>query len=59
MHLLYKIIRNSHIQVDLQVQLFNHTILPILLYGCEVWGFQNAKMLENVQKPISQIDWKI
>ena len=46
MHLLYKRIRNLHIPVDLQIQLFNHTILPILLYG---WGFQNTKMLENVQ----------
>ena len=49
MHLLYKRIRNLHIPFDLQIQLFNHTILPILLYGCEVWGFQNTKMLENVQ----------
>ena len=45
MHRLYKRIRN----LDLQTELFNHTILPILLYGCEIWGFQNTKLLENVQ----------
>ena len=49
MHLLYKRIRNLHIPTDLQRELFNHTIMPILLYGCEVWGFQNIKLIENVQ----------
>ena len=23
--------------------------MPILLYGCEVWGFQNIKLIESVQ----------
>lgn len=50
MHLLYKRIRNLHIPIDLQIQLFDQTILPILLYGCEIWGFQNVKMIENVYK---------
>ena len=48
MHLLYKRIRNLHIPIDLPIQLFDQTILPILLYGCEIWGFQNVKMIENV-----------
>ena len=49
MHILYKRIRNLNIPIDLQIELFNHTILPILLYGCEVWGYQNTKLIENVQ----------
>ena len=48
MHFLYKRIRNLHIPIDLQIQLFDQTILPILLYDCEIWGFQNVKMIENV-----------
>ena len=36
MHLLYKRIRNLKLPLDLQIELFNHTILPILLYGCEI-----------------------
>ena len=48
LQLLYKRINNLHIPIDLQIHLFDHTILPILLYGCEIWGFQNTKMLENV-----------
>ena len=38
-----------YIPIDLQIQLFNHTILPILLYGCEVGGFHNSNLIENVQ----------
>ena len=49
MHLLYKRIRNLHIPTDLQIEFFNHIIMPILLYGCEVWGFQNIKLIESVQ----------
>ena len=48
LQLLYKRINNLHIPIDLQIHLFDHTILPVLLYGCEIWRFQNTKMLENV-----------
>ena len=48
MHLLYKRIRNINIPIDLQLKLFDQTIVPILLYGCEVWGFQNTQLIENV-----------
>ena len=27
---------------------FNHVILPIALYGCEIWGFKNSQIIENV-----------
>ena len=49
MHLLYKRIRNLKLPLDLQIELFNRTILPILLYGCEIWGYQNTRIIENVQ----------
>ena len=49
MHLLYTRINNLQISIDLQIQLFNHTILPILLYGYEIWGFHNTNLIENVQ----------
>ena len=32
--------------VDTQIELFEKTILPIALYGCEVWGASNLKQLE-------------
>ena len=48
LYLLYKRIRNLHLPLDLQLHLFDYTILPILLYGCEIWGFQNVQIIENV-----------
>ena len=49
MHLLYKRIRNLNLPLDLQLHLFDHTILPIALFGCELWGFENIKLIENLQ----------
>ena len=49
MHLLYKRIRNLNLPLDLQLHLFDHTILPIALFGCELWGFENSKLIENLQ----------
>ena len=48
MNLLYKRIRNLNLPIDLQIKLFEHTIAPILLYGCEIWGYQNTQIIENV-----------
>ena len=33
--------------VDIQCELFDQMIVPILLYGCEIWGFENNSALEN------------
>ena len=52
MHLLYKRIRNLNLPIDLQLKLFDHTIVPILLNGCEVWGYQNTQIIENVQNDL-------
>ena len=35
--------------IDIQLDLFNKCIRPILLYGCEVWGYGNVEILELVQ----------
>lgn len=48
LHLLYKRISCLHLPIDLQLHLFDHTILPILLYGCEIWGYQNTKIIERM-----------
>ena len=49
MHLLYKRIRNLNLPIDLQLQLFEHTILPIALYGCEIWAYENTDIIEKLQ----------
>ena len=49
-HLLYKRIRNLNLPLDLQLQLFDHTILSIALYGCEIWAFENTTIIEKNPK---------
>ena len=49
LHLLYKRINNLHRPLDLQLELFDSTVLPILLYGCETWGFQSSNLIHTVR----------
>ncbi len=41
--------RSLDIPIDCKLKLFDQLILPILLYGSEVWGFEDCVMLERVQ----------
>ena len=34
--------------IDIQLDLFDKTVLPVLLYGCEIWGYENTDMLEGL-----------
>ena len=45
---IYKLVQNESIPVDLQLKLFDAMIEPILLYGCEVWGYENVKIIEQI-----------
>ena len=40
--------RKLQLPLDLQCHLFDTCIVPILLYGCEVWGFSNLSEIEKV-----------
>ena len=46
---LFRKSRNLNLSIDLQIELFNKTVKPILLYGCEIWGYGNFDDLERVQ----------
>ncbi len=37
------------LDIDTQVHLFDAIIVPILLYGCEIWGFTNMTGIERIQ----------
>ena len=41
--------RKLQLPLDLQCHLFDACIVPILVYGCEVWGFSNISDIERVQ----------
>ena len=30
------------------MKLFDHTVVPILTYGCEIWSFENIDIFERV-----------
>ena len=48
LHFLYTIINNIQLPIDLTLKLFDHTIVPILTYSCEVWGFSNLDLIEQI-----------
>ena len=46
----YALMRNckeKDIPIDCIIELFSKTIDPILLYGCEIYGFENCQLLEK------------
>ena len=49
MYSLLRKARNMHLPIDLQIELFNKLVKPVLLYGCEVWGFGNVEVIERVR----------
>ena len=44
----YTKIRNLYLHVDCQLKLFDNTVVPILLYACEVWGYGDLHLIEKV-----------
>ena len=48
MSLLFTRMNNLDLPLDLQLKLFDHTVLPILTYSSEVWGYENLDLLEKV-----------
>lgn len=49
MYSLIKKAKHLSLPIDIQIELFNKLVKPILLYGCEIWGFGNLESLERVQ----------
>ena len=45
---LYRKIKNISIPLDLQLKLFDSLVSPILLYSCEIWGFENTDNIEKM-----------
>ena len=40
--------RKLHLDIDTQIKLFDSTVLPILLYGSEAWGYSNVDIIEKL-----------
>ena len=41
--------RRLQLPLDLQCHLFDTCVVPVLLYGCEIWGFSDLTEIERVQ----------
>lgn len=41
--------RRMKIPLAIQIDLFSKLIIPIITYGCEVWGYENTKILDKLQ----------
>ena len=40
--------RELELPIHLQRELFDLLVLPILLCGCKIWGFENIEILEKL-----------
>ena len=43
-------IRALRLPVDLSIQLFDQLVMPIMLYGCEVWGYSDINQVEILHR---------
>ena len=39
--------REKCVPIDCQIDIFEKTVEPILMYGSEIWGFENVAIIEN------------
>ena len=40
--------RLHNLSIQCQLELFDSMIKPIILYGCEIWGFGNNEIFERI-----------
>ena len=49
MFLLLRECRQLQLPVDIQLELFDIFVKPILLYGCEVWATESVNIIEKMR----------
>ena len=59
MYSLYKKSRSLNLPIDIQFNLFDRVVLPIMLYSCEVWGFSNLSPLESLHRKFCKMALKL
>ena len=47
MYSIFKKSRKLCLPIDIQIEMFDTMVKPILMYGCEVWGFANNSVIES------------
>ena len=46
------------LDIDTQLKLFDVMVIPIILYGCEIWGFSNLNLTEKLHLKFCQNNFK-
>jgi hypothetical protein len=41
--------KDHYLSVECKLKMFDSMVLPILLYGCEIWGYENNDICNSVQ----------
>ncbi len=41
--------RAKHLPIDVQLHLFDSMVMPVLIYGCEIWGYEKVEPIEKLQ----------
>jgi hypothetical protein len=41
-------IRQYNLALECQLDIFDKVVAPIILHGCEIWGFENLDIIECV-----------
>ena len=40
--------KDNNLSIECKLKLFDSVVTPILLYGCEIWGYENTDIIENI-----------
>ena len=56
---LIKKARKGNLPIDIQFDCFDNTVLPIILYGSEIWGYRNLKILERLHLKFCKLVLKL
>ena len=48
MHSVIKYARINKLPIKLQFDLFDKMVMPVILYGCEIWGYKDLGTLETL-----------
>jgi hypothetical protein len=59
---MYALINKSQklgLSTDIQLHLFDTLVVPIALYGCEVWGCKNVQVIEQLHLKFMRIILKV
>ena len=59
---MYSLLQRSRklgLGIDIIMQLFDSLVVPICVYGCEVWGFKHAEVMEGLHLQFCKIILKV